>query len=331
MIPGLDKLVEVTASGADSIAGTFLAPWKARREGSAQIIAAETDAKILEIRARAHIEARELLHAEDAITGSELELSDRITERFQYQEKKRLANMQAVVVRAAAALDDKEVPDTQPDHDWAARFFIEVQDVSSEEMQVLWAKVLAGEVERPGSTSARTLGLLKDLDRESASLFANLCSACVFLAPEAGRHIIEARLPALEGKAAANSLADFGFDFGALNRLNEHGLIISDFDSWGDFNFSVIRNRNEPPRPVIPFLHQSRQWVLIADAGRPSGTHFRVSGPALTLAGRELSRVIEQEPVPEYTERLRAFFVGQQLRMVQMDDGKNLAEFVTYE
>ena len=49
---------------------------------------------------------------------------------------KRLANLEAVVGRAAVNLGDKEVPETEPDHDWAARFFAEVQDVSSEEMQV---------------------------------------------------------------------------------------------------------------------------------------------------------------------------------------------------
>ena len=320
MIPGVDKLVEVTASGVGSIAGTFLAPWRARREGRARIIAAEAEAKVLEIRARAHAEARELLRADDPIARGELELSDRISERIHYQEQKRLANMQAVVGRAAVDLEDKEVPETEPDHDWAARFFTEVQDVSSEEMQVLWAKVLAGEVERPGSTSVRTLGLLRDLDLGTAGLFAKFCSACVYVLPEGGRDMLDARVPSLGGKAASNSLRDFGFNFPALNRLNEHGLIISDFDSWNDITLSVARKPDEPRRPLLPFHHQGRQWVFISDVARPPDEAVRIEGPSLSIAGRELSRIVDQEPVPEYTERLEAFFLGRKLRMVRLDD-----------
>ena len=319
-IPGVDKLVEVTASGVGSIAGTFLATWRARREGKARIIAAEAEAKVLEIRAQAHAEARRLLRADEPIAGGELELSDRITERIQYQEQKRLANMQAVVGRAAVHLEDKEVPETEPDHDWAARFFTEVQGVSSEEMQVLWAKVLAGEVERPGGTSVRTLGLLRDLDQGTAALFAKFCSACVYVLPEGGRDMLDARVPSLGSKAANNSLRAFGFNFPALNRLNEHGLIISDFDSWNDVTLSVARKPDEPRRPLLPFHHQGQQWVLMSDVGRPPGEPVRIEGPSLSLAGRELSRIVTQEPIPEYTERLVAFFVGRKLHMVRLDD-----------
>ena len=69
MSRGVDKLVEVTASGVGSIAGTFLATWRARKEGQARVIAAQADAKVLEIRARAHAEARELLRPVDPIAG----------------------------------------------------------------------------------------------------------------------------------------------------------------------------------------------------------------------------------------------------------------------
>ena len=331
MIPGVDKLVEVTASGVGSIAGTFLAPWRARREGRARIIAAEAEAKVLDIRARAHAEARELLRVEGPLDGGELKISDGITERIQYQEHKRLTNMQAVVGRAAVDLEDKDVPEMEPDHDWVARFFTEVQDVSSEDMQVLWAKVLAGEVERPGSTSARTLGLLKDLDRATAGLFAKFCSACIYVVPEVGRSMLDARLPSLGGKAGANSLADFGFNFSALNRLNEHGLIISDFDSWKDFRPSIVPKPDEPPRPLLPFHHRGRQWVLVSDATRRPSAEFRIEGPALTVAGQELSRVVEQDPIPNYTERLEAFFQGQKFHMVQLDDLATRANSITFE
>ena len=61
----------------------------------------------------------------------------------------------------------------------------DIQDVSSEKFQLLWAKVLAGEVERPGSTSIRTLSILKNIDQATADLFRKFYSACVVLKDDA--------------------------------------------------------------------------------------------------------------------------------------------------
>lgn len=74
-----------------------------------------------------------------------------------------MSNNRAAVGHAAAVLDDKRVGDDEIDRDWTARFFNDVQDVSSEEMHVLWGRTLAGEVERPGRTRLRTLGVLGNL------------------------------------------------------------------------------------------------------------------------------------------------------------------------
>ncbi len=45
------------------------------------------------------------------------------------------------------------------------------EDASSEDMQRLWARVLAGELKRPGSFSRRALRVLYDLDSGTAKLF----------------------------------------------------------------------------------------------------------------------------------------------------------------
>ncbi len=317
---GLDKLLEITAHGVGRIAGTFLAPWQAKQEGKAQIIAATAAARTLEIEAEAQTKARELLVADNSVVGGQIDLADRVNQRIIYQEQKRLENIRSVVNKAALELEDKEVPATASDHDLVARFFNEVQDVSSEGMQILWAKVLAGEVERPGSTSSRTLGILKDLDQTTANLFAKLCSVCVFVLPEAGRNMLDARVPSLGKDAGANSLADYGLAFQTLNRLNEHGLIISDYNSWRDFRMSVVfMPGGSGGRPLaIPFHHQDRQWVLVPESPRDPTNEIRINGVALSFAGRELSMIVERKPVPEYMERLKDFFLQKKLRMLQV-------------
>lgn len=288
-----EKLLGYVVSGIGSFAGSMLAPWKARREAQAKQIDAEGEAKVLQIQARAQAEARAELVPPDAEVDVELDITNAVTQRLRIQEKKRQDNITSVVGQAAAQLGEGEVENNEPDHDWTARFFNDVQDVSSEEMQSLWAKILAGEVERPGNTSIRTLGILKNLDQATSRLFRKFCSACIFLNADS-KTISDARLPSLGGNAADNSLRAYGLDFDVLNILNEHGLIISDYNSWCDYRVSIEFQAGEPPRPVrLPFRFQDRYWVLIPTNERDSNMEFRLSGVALTRSGRELLRVLE--------------------------------------
>ena len=182
LVPGISKLVDYAASGIGSVAGPMLASWKARREANAKLIAAkgeveaqlilaEGQAQALQKIASAQADARSVLVSPDATVQGELDFGAAITQRIQFQEEKRQSNIVAVIGQAAQELGDGEVQDHEVDHDWTARFFTDVQDVSSEEMQHLWAKILAGEVQRPGSTSFRTMSILKNLDRGTARLF----------------------------------------------------------------------------------------------------------------------------------------------------------------
>ena len=46
--------------------------------------------------------------------------------------------------------------------DWIARFFGIIRDISSQEMQFIWSKILAGEFKKPGSFSLRTLDVIRN-------------------------------------------------------------------------------------------------------------------------------------------------------------------------
>ena len=133
----------------------MLAPWVARRQAEALRISAQGEADALGIIAAANVEARKALTPTSSDVVVELDIAETVRQRIQFQEEKRHRNIGSVVGQAAELLGDKEVPDREPDHDWTARFFNYIQDVSSEEMRLLWAKVLAGEVEQPGSVSIR--------------------------------------------------------------------------------------------------------------------------------------------------------------------------------
>ena len=329
-VPALEKLLDYAASGIGSVAGSMLAPWRAGREADARRIAAKGDADVLAILAEGQAGAlpmiaeaqenarRQLANPEVVIEG-EFAVTEVIEQRVRFQEEKRQRNIGAIVSQAAEQLTDEEVEDREPDHDWAARFFSEAQDVSSEEMQILWARVLAGEVERPGNTSLRALGVLKDLNREAAGIFQRLCSITVSLSPD-GKTFLDARVPSMGGNAATNALQDYGLDFGALNVLNEHGLIISDYNSWYDYRIVVgISAAGQNQFVRIPFGFQNSLWVLESVSGSRLDKEFKISGVSLTRAGQELSRVVDLQPNQKYDTALKGFFEKRSLRMVEVE------------
>ena len=174
-VPALEKLMDYVASGIGAVAGPMLAPWKARKEAEARRIESREEADSLKLIAEAQAEARHSLVAPDQAGRGVLEIDrDGIRQRIEFQEGKRQANIASVVREAAADLGDKEVPAHEPDPDWTARFFDGVQDVSSEDMRKIWAKILSGEVEEPGRTSLRTLSILRDMSQRDAEAFLGL-------------------------------------------------------------------------------------------------------------------------------------------------------------
>ena len=290
MVRALDKLLDYTASGIGAVAGPMLAPWQARREADALRIATQGEADSLRIIAAAQSDARDALVSTASEVRVEVDIAETVRQRIQFQEEKRHRNIGSVVGQTAELLGDKDVPDQEPDHDWTARFFNYIQDISSEELQPLWIKVLAGEIERPRSVSIRSLSILRNLDQTSAKLFQTLCSCCCVNASVTDPRILDARVPSLIGTAGGNSLREFGLRYGNLNILNEHSLIVSDYDSSYDMKLCigvpVSESKQQNLLVRVPFRFQERYWVLVPSSQRKAGSEYRVSGVSLTQAGK---------------------------------------------
>ena len=322
-VPALDKILEYAASGIGSVAGPMLSSWKARKESNAKMIEARGEAEVLAIRAEAqsrvlpilasgHEEARKIVKSDSQTMQTEVNIGEIIEQKVLFQEERRCRNISGVVQKSLDLVADGKVSDHEPDHDWTARFFHYVQDVSSEEMQLLWAKALAGEADRPGSTSIRTLAILRDLDKRTAALFRRLWSLSISIGQDG--QFLDCRVPSLHGSAGTNSLREYGLSFDKLNLLNEHGLIIADYNSWFDYQLCI--GLEIPGQMVrLPFLYRKKQWVLVATEQRERTREFRLHGVALTESGRELSRVVELELVASYDDALKAYFESKGLAM----------------
>lgn len=76
----------------------------------------------------------------------------------------------SIAEQEAKETPDEHVSDDVVDPGWFARWRDGAQDVSGEEMTLLWARVLAGEAAQPDTFSLHTVDLLRNLSRADAKL-----------------------------------------------------------------------------------------------------------------------------------------------------------------
>jgi hypothetical protein len=144
------KLIEKIA---DAI-GVIYAPYQVKRMARAEV-------KAEEIKALAKIKI------------GKLEI--RALRRFVQEEARKQSNIENITSKSLPDLGKNAKPDEIED-DWIVNFFDKAKLISDDDMQNLWAKILAGEANMPGSYSKRTLFLLSTLDKDDAVLFSKLCN-----------------------------------------------------------------------------------------------------------------------------------------------------------
>ncbi len=210
--------------------------------------------------------------------------------------------------------------------DWLNNFETEARQKSTEEMQIRFGRVLAGEIRQPGSYSIKAIKLFGEIDQNTAILFKKFCSVCVVIGvfgiPNS-EQVFDARVLSLGGSLGSNALSKYGLDLDQLNILNEYSLITSsdislhDYNliSLYDYNLCIVYENNPVPSP---FQHQGKPWALLPLPDWDNKSEFKLSGVALSRVGRELFRIVDQDPMPEYTEDLKKFFAGQKLQMVEV-------------
>ncbi len=233
-------------------------------------------------------------------------------------------NLDLITQKAAGELADtsdtvaqseSNEPDETINDDWLNAFETEAKQKSTEEMQALFGKILAGEIRRPGSYSTRAVRILGSLDQSIANLFVRLCSMGI-------SQFDDIRVPSVGGNASNNALQEYGLNFSALNALNEYGLIISDYHSWQEPTPCVAVPGLEQQAVCIPFGYQGKHWILLPSSNSRIGKKLRINGVAFTLAGRELSRIVNTEPMEKYSRELVQFFKKKGFQMTEVGSGQ---------
>jgi len=149
----LSKPADTLIKKVSNAVGGIFAPYQVKRmakaEATASLIKADAEIKVTELHRRA-------MH------------------RFIQEEATKQENIESITSQAIPNLAQDADPERM-DNDWVTNFFDKSRIVSDEEMQRLWAKVLAGEANSPGMYSKRTVNFLGDLDKNDADMFMKLC------------------------------------------------------------------------------------------------------------------------------------------------------------
>ena len=206
----------------------------------------------------------------------------RIEEEAQYQK-----NMEDIIAKALPQLDENAKPDSM-ENDWIVNFFDKSRIVSDNEMQSLWARLLAGEANAPGAFSKRTVNSIADLDKREAVLFTQLCG---FVCRFRGRPI-----PLVLGYAET-IYNKAGINFETLSQLESIGLIQR--QDITQYKLTGLSKR-------CPMAYYGRVVSL-----EPSEDNINVGNAILTRIGMELVPICGSKPVDgfwEYVmERLKGY------------------------
>ena len=209
----------------------------------------------------------------------------------------RHANMEAVLDKATGYLDDGSTNPAGIDADWLVYVLDKSGLVSDEAMQDWWARLLAGEANRPGAFSRQAVNALANMDTGLVRSFESFCRF-VGAYDDVEYPII---LPNVGGDTTLDAIyTGHGIDVAAINRLHEIGLVRSLLPPLG---FTLATHRTKEKGTVTVSYNGSSRIL-------PCSWDDAIVGSAdFTSIGRELLTITSRDPVPDFLD-----FIASKLR-----------------
>lgn len=248
------------------------------------------------------------------------EYVSKASEKFASKVVKEQLNLDQIGLNAANDLKQENFENTENQtvneitDDWLNEFENYAKLKSSDDMRLIFGKILSGEIRKPGTFSIRTVRLISQLDNNAARLFQLLCSQSVSMSIGQS-HIYDARVVSFSGNPASNSLRQYGLSFDNLNILQEYGLIITDYNSWMHYAPCIT---NEKLQVGVTLCYGKKHFGLLPTDKEKYDKTVKLSGVAFTQAGTELLKIIPMEESPNYKKALDDFFEKKHLKLVEV-------------
>lgn len=285
----LTKLIEVVSCGI----GHITKPYFIRKTADAKAYEIERIAKAIEQNNAAFKQIEyddtkiKLLQQKENLSDEAMqsykELADRATQRVAYRETKRQINVENTIAQAAEELSkDQKVSKEPLNEDWINRYFNIIEDISSEEMQNLWGKILAGEIRHPSTYSLRTLDVLRNISSFEAEVF---CRIAAFALSSGDKAFIMYEEAFLEN--------ELGIKFTDLLLLKDLGLM---FPTELEFSFSPCE------KETISHLIWGKLIIVVRrDNNTPK---IPIQAAVFTQTGKELLNLVEKPMNELYLKKL---------------------------
>jgi hypothetical protein len=231
---------------------------------------------------------RRLAHAEAEAAmikaASKIKITDlqrRAARRLLNEEAQKQANMESITIKAVPLISEAARSE-QVEADWITNFFDKCRLISDEDMQKLWAKVLADEANAPGDYSKRTVNLLGSFDKYDAESFRKLC---------AYSWTVEDWTEPLIYHPDDSVYSEGGVSFRVLKHLDDIGLIR--VESLRPYEVTGL------PKETVARYYDA---VLIIKFQKAENNEFNVGQVMFSKAGAELATVCGTKAVAGFLD-----------------------------
>lgn len=253
---------------SDAIGGLFK-PWQIRRVADAEAYAEKTR----------------------ALTRMKItKLERRAMARLFAEEAKKQTNMESIVQKAIPQLNN-DARSEELDDDWISNFFEKCRLISDEEMQNLWAKILAGEANAPGKYSKRTVDFVSSVDKSDAQLFTQLCGFNWFM----------------------EDIVPLIFDYDD-EIYTKHGItfdVLSHFDEIGLLTFSIGYFSRTFTSEILTISYYGTDINIRFSETRKN--NIDLGQVRLSKIGQELAPISRAKPVADFMDFVLSKWISQDL------------------
>lgn len=208
------------------------------------------------------------------------------------QKFKQLKNQEKIVeIASVNAKEGTDFSETSGiNEEWLDRFMNSAGFVSSEEMQLIWGKILANEFERPGTTPPNMIRVLSEITPDLAKAFRKICSMKIWICPllEDGNIEVAFQKIFVPFNGHDEEFRGMEISFKTLNELETLGIIkVSTIGGY------VSKNINNSK--ILLCIGDNLEVVSVHRNGE-----VPIGDVMLTSVGEALQNITEDEEIPKY-------------------------------
>lgn len=175
------------------------------------------------------------------------------------------------------------------DAEWLSRFMDSCKHVCSDDIKLIWGKLLAEECMKPDSVPTRLVHILSNLDRQSAQAFFTICNLC------------------LESNDDFIPVIFYHQDF--FHHLGLSFIVLSELDSMGLICFDNSSGHNvSSSNPLISKYKFDFRYNSSTYSVQSSNSYVKLGDVLLTTSGQALCRIIPRQVNSEFEALIPTLF-----------------------